>query len=228
MTETALSWSRPNLFEYWDQREDAIAQFAAALRDADENTAQAQFAWLAQRIGDMARAAPTDLLVTTAWVMADDLYKAASSTLLWDNALEQYLTATARVLTGVVSERGLTLSYVVDNTFGSDNNRPLTIFGPWFNSAGFVYVCPQSAVLELAKTTGQPTEIGEARDISNQVVSRCLQDHRHYVYLDADFQIESVEFLVNHPRAIPGVIAVFRNEPPVTDTNVQVHLPDIK
>ena len=231
---TAIRWSRANLFEYWDEREGAIAQFAAALREADKDAAQAQVTWLAKRVGDMARATTMQLLSQTAWVMADDLYKAASSTSLWDNALAQYLTATARELTSALSERELTLAYVVDNTFTPENmQRPLTLFGPWFSSAGFVYICPQAIAVELAGVDGYSTEepdwisryISESRHVAKQLVSTCLQDHHHYMYLDVDFQTGALDLLVNQAEALPGVISVWRSEAPLPGTNVHVHSP---
>jgi hypothetical protein len=222
------------MFEYWDQREDAIAQSAAALNELDENGVQSTLARLATHVGDMARAAPSKLLAQTAFVMADDLYKAASVTQSWDRVLASYLTASAGTFTSVLAERGLIVAYAVDNTFAADNmQRPLTVFGPWFASAGFVYICPQAIATELARQTGESTEnaawdarlLAEARDVANQLVSRCWNERRHYMYLDADFQIDSLDFIVNQSSEVPGIISVFRNQPPLPDTEAQVHFP---
>jgi hypothetical protein len=226
-------WDRPHLFEYWDQRDNAIAQSAAALNELDDNGVRFALERLTAHVIELARVAPQTLLAQTAFVMTDDLYKAACATPSWDSALAGYLTASAGAFTTLLTERGLTVEYVVDNSFAPDNmQRPLTLFGPWFESAGFVYVCPQALAIELAEQTASSEEpavdahsLAEARDMATELVRRCRQERRHYMYLDVDFQIDSVDFLINVTSDVPGVISVFRNQPPLPGTEVEVRLP---
>jgi hypothetical protein len=229
VTLTADVWDYTHLFEYWDERVGAVGRSADALRQLGESERTAVLEHITRLVGAKASAADSKYLAQTAYVMADDLYKAVNAITVFDGVTAAYLTASASTFNRVLTERGMTISYVVDNSFPPDElERPLRLFRAWFVAAGFVYVCPQVLAVDLAARTGEPVGglIAEGRDLALQLVQRCRDGRRHHAYLDVDFDVDAYPFLVEQAATVPGVISVFRNEAPVAGTEVKVALPE--
>ena len=165
--------------------------------------------------------------------MADDLYKAASVATMIDDALQAYLMASAATLCRIVGERGFVIHYVVDNTYDEELSmqRPLQLYQPWFEAAGFAYICPQK-VAELLMGASDPGSasvyehlplyIREGRHLADEIVTRCHAENIHYVFLDTDSCDNSFE-VASSRRDEDDVIWAFRNEAPIPGSHCVVN-----
>lgn len=227
-------WVRPHLTDYWDERVRAIDSAARELSPLGEPERQAALDQIAAAVARHVEALPDELLAKGTVAIVDDLYKAACATDRWDGSLADYLNASAGTFSRLLKERGLTVQYLVDNTW-EDMSRPVRLFPDWFGACGFVYACPQKLLLDLIEAdhpeagtdpaTLADRYIDEARAVASMLVRSCQEEGRHFVHLETDYVDGS--FHADFSRCdAPGVLTVFRNEPAEPGTEVQVWFPE--
>lgn len=128
----------PRLTDYWDEQVGAIDTGAQRLAELPQDARQAALSAIQAAVTEHVRVVPDDLLAQAAVAFADDLYKAACGIDRWDDALDDYLAASAATMSARLTERGLHLQYLVDNAW-QDLTKPLHLLPQWYQAAGFVY-----------------------------------------------------------------------------------------
>jgi hypothetical protein len=227
-------WMLPRITDYWDQRVGAIERLSRALKAIPSSDYLATVTSLRAAIVRHVGALTDQHLLIAAVALADDLYKAADESSYWDEALEQYLTASAETFFGTLSSRGYQVNYVIDNSY-DDLNRPTRFYPMWFRAAGIIYICPQHMASRVMEHDGVSESdwsgemeryIQEGRHIASQVVSRCRTEKRSFVFLAID---GNEECLKDAYAAVgsPGVIGIFRKEAPIPGSGISVTMPKL-
>lgn len=177
----------------------------------------------------------------SAFVMADDLMKTGNALIVWNSGMEDFLYSSATVFLTRLRERGYLLHYITDNLFFPVSitmeelpmQRPIQLFPDLFRSAGFIYICPQQIAMMVKKDLDPLTQndplvryIKEGQRIAHMVVDHCLADSKHYCFVNGDDREgNTIEYCLpgGHP---PGIITVYRTEPPVPNSKCHLFLPD--
>jgi hypothetical protein len=222
----------PKITDYWDSSTLAIDRFARQLGELPPDQKELASRELTAAMSEHIRVLPDKLLVQAAIAIVDDLYQTACWIDRWDSELFAYLEATAGVFLSMLTERGFTLHYLVDNTF-DDFERPMRLFPGWFPAAGIVYACPQVVGCELVlKMEGEhaplserlPNYIREARDIVESMLDRCRAESRHFFLLDLDFEERSFRSSLQE-KDVNGMLTIFRNDGAQPGTKLAAWLP---
>lgn len=222
--------------DYWDY--GAVERISREIVYLRDNSRTDALTAINSAIEKHAHVLSKDQLTLAAYVMADGLYKAINETIIFDEAMAEYLEASAGKFCAILRENGIRIHYLIENVFHHQEDPfwkdlPFRIFQRWFRCAGFVYVCPQKIVTDLMeydKVDSKyyfdklPYYIEEARGIANDVLSKCHANGDHYVLLDIDHGV--VDFGVSMAYAeAPGVITIHRWEPPIKGSKCAVIFP---
>jgi len=227
-----MDWALPNITDYWDQRVHAIERLSRELKGMPPESWAAQSSLIRAAVGRRIGALSDQDLMKAASVMADDLYKAAGQISYWDDALEQYLSASSGAFLAAVSARGYVVNYVIDNSF-DDLAGPVRWFPRWFTTADLFYICPQHLACwtmkdeDLSETEWRammPSYIERARELADAMVARCRVEARHFVFLATDSNDASFSAAMR-TQGLPGVIRIFRRETPSADSKCVVTFP---
>lgn len=231
-------WDFPTLAYIWEYRTGAIVAGGDQLDALSGEDRQRSLAELSQRVGTLVRSLDDGWLVTTAFWMVEDIYKAFFRDFVWTPGVHDYLAATARPVVAELAARGLVLHYVVDSTQGEPNLTTMLRYLPAvFRAAGFAVVGPQLAALEMATLAeGQPpadiTAIQGYRDeghqIADELISGWHRERQSSVYLNVDLDDGlpglSLDVALSQSGS-PGTMTVLRNEPPTEDSEAIVSPP---
>lgn len=227
------------LVDFWDQQAHAINDATMRLIKLGPPERTAACGEIRQAVLNGVAALDDSRLLRAAVSMVDDLYKYVNDAVLMDPSLFAYLDAFGRTFTTAVRERGYVIRYVVDNQFSDVEFMmlgPFDLFQKIFNAAGFVYISPQQMAWRLMQGDGVadsayeaslPQYIAEARMLADRLANRCLDEGRHYVFLEADYEDGSLNAALGRKDA-PGVLTVFRNDVPLPGTNVSAGFPEQK
>jgi hypothetical protein len=233
------SWKKLSIYDYWDSRTGAIEVFSEALRYTRELEPEKEpqiISSIKEGVQSGVRNLSDSEVMKMSVSMIDDLYKVASSTETWDDSVYDYISASAGTFSTAVANRGYVIHYLVDNCFEKSDvgmQRPLDLFPGWFEAAGFIYISPQLCALMLMDAdnvnrsdfvSALPRYIDEARHVSSEIVERCHQEIRHYVYLDTDSVPESFDKAMGSNKS-PGVITVLRDGAPDSESKIEVAFP---
>lgn len=204
------NWLLDNLFDYWDQNQDAVYRYSMAIAELDERERSKSFNEISQGITTHVDNLNDEELLKTAFSMAEDLYKEANKDpTLFDETVQKYLESNAGVFCNALSKRGFVIHYLIDNEFEKTFEgmaRPLDLYQGWFRASGFIYICPQSIVLEIMTEDGYERSeffnlmtpfIEEAREVVNDILDQCHSKKLHYVFLDADSNPDSFQKAFN-------------------------------
>jgi len=227
-----MDWALPDINGYWDQRVQAIERLSRELKEVPPKSRAAQQSLIRAAVGRRIGALTDQELMKAASVMADDLYKAAGQINFWDDALEQYLSASSGAFLAAVSARGYVVNYVIDNHF-EDFAGPVRWYPRWFTTADLFYICPQHLACWTMKDEGRPEAewqalmpnyIERARELTDAMVARCRAEGRHFVFLATDSNAECFSSAMR-TQGVPGVIRIFRREAPSTGSKCVVTFP---
>jgi len=216
-----MDWALPNITDYWDQGTCAIERLSRELKEMPPKSRAAQQSLIRAAVGRKVGTLSDQDLMKAASVMADDLYKAAAKIDFWDDALEQYLSASSGAFLAAVSARGYVVNYVIDNRF-EDLAAPVRWYPRWFTIADLFYICPQHLACWTMKDEGRPeTEwhsllpnyIERARESADAMVARCRNEARHFVFLATDSN-DACFSAAMRTQGLAGTIRIFRREPP--------------
>ena len=148
MLSVMQNWMLPLCSDYWDERVQAIDRLSRALDAVPPSQRDGQVGLIRAAIARHVEALSDVQLTRAAFVVADDLYKAADRLSYWNSALQTYLWASANPFFEAVRTRGFILSYVVDNSF-EDLTRPVRFYPLWYKPTGLCYICPQHIAYSL-------------------------------------------------------------------------------
>ena len=224
---------KPRLTDYWDQRFSVIDTAASEIESLDAQQRAIALEDIARCVTRHVDVLHGHTLLKASMAVTDDLYKAAVAIDRWDEHLEAYLSASAGTLSGLLSQRGVAIQYLVDNTW-HNMQRPVELFEAWYDACGFVYICPQVIALDLIDSDQQPPGVDrdalvpryveEARDVTDQLVDQCQADRRHFFQLDTDWNERSFTAAMRC-QGEAGTLTVFRNEIAEPDTKVMAWYP---
>ncbi|HPA20375.1 MAG TPA: hypothetical protein PLU30_21675 [Verrucomicrobiae bacterium] len=210
------SFVLPKISDYWDTGKDSIPRFAAALAAQSPTAAGETASAIRAAITAHVRVLPDQWLPRVAFVVAEDLYRAANAITIWTASIADYLECSAGTFFGLLSRRGYCLHYVIDNSF-QEMQRPTELFPLWFQACGIEYVCPQLLESQFG------LEPIESQGVASEILRKCFADSRHYVVLDTD-SIESSFAAPLEQRDTKGVITVVRTEAPGPGSKSLVYL----
>lgn len=226
-------WVFKNIHDYWDQNKDAIFNYSSEIDKFEKTDKEKIFLTIKTVIEKYSEKFSDEEIASHAVAMTDYLYKAANrETITWGKTTSRYIYASAGTLCRVLSQRGFSIHYLVDNTYEQTEwgmTRPLKIYELFFNAADFIYICPQRIALELMKIDTLekyfgllPKYIQNARRLTKILTNKCQEEKKHYILLDTDSEPETFKD-AEAAEATPLTITIFRNEPPVKGTNVKIH-----
>ena len=172
--------------------------------------------WLDQ----IARSQP-GVIDTVAGCMVDDIYRAANMMTRYNEAVTEYLGATAGVAMKWFTKQGIQIQYMTNNTF-SDMLRPLLVFPLIYLKSGIAYVCPQHISWCEMEENGIPMEhfqtfyekykaIGKA--VAADLVDRYCRKGVPFIHLDIDAGIDTFQTELSY-RGQKGKVLIFRDEAP--------------
>jgi len=230
-------WLFPRITDFWEYRTKAVVSGAEQLEELSADARLRSLAALGDQVRAHARRLDDGLLVSAGFIMAEDLYKSLFGGFRWDRDVADYIAASAGVFMDEFSRRGFVLHYIIDNS-ASENDLPvmLTYIPAIFRAAGMLVTGPQLQALEIMEHFGKtkdiaamPPYIGEGNKVADEVIRLCHQDRRSYVYLNLELMeadSAGISFDVALSKANePGVVVVYRNQPPVAGTTAQVISP---
>lgn len=226
-------WLFPRITDFWEYRTKAVVSGAEQLEALSADARLRSLAALGDQVRAHARRLDDGLLVSAGFIMAEDLYKSLFGGFRWDRDVADYIAASAGVFMDEFSQRGFVLHDIIDNSV-SESDLPvmLTYIPAIFRSAGMFVTGPQLMALEIMEHSGKdkdiaamPPYIGEGNRVADEVIRRCHQDRRSYVYLNLelmDADSAGISFDVALSKANEPGAVVYRNQPPAAGTTAQV------
>lgn len=212
-------WMLAKIADYWDEQKTAITTFSSRLREMDSTGAAAACASIRQAVTAQVEMLDDELLALTAICVFEDLYRAACAIENWDESVEAYLEASAGTFTALLTERNLTVQYLVTHPWPG-TGRPFAIFPAWYKAAGIPYCCPQ---LEL-DLRGETDEIHEARAAIDEDVAEYRRHGISFVQLDLDPDDEPFREAMQH-RGEERILTLLRDAPPTPGSKVKTWMP---
>jgi len=222
-------WQLPKIFSYWDSTKDAIFKFSRKLADLETTEKSIALQSIKKAISSHVEKMTKKEIIKWAFVMTDDLFRSTNrESHILDKSLFQYLEASAGHFSKLISEKGFTIHYIIDNTYEQSffgMRYPLELYDDWFQISGFIYICPQFIALKIIEKQNYdkdlyfallPDVIDQARRIADSIVDKCHDENKHYIFLDTD-SVPNISF--NRPmsfRERPNIITIFRNDAPTT------------
>ncbi len=221
------NWNLPHITAYWDDRVDAIERFSRLIEATPEADRPKELVALNDAVA-LQTAALTDAdLMKYAIAIVEDLYKAVSKRTYIDEPVLQYLDASCPPFFKALRARGYVICYFVNNTFDS-LVRPLTAYPAWFAAAKLFYLCPQHIPCQDQPEEQWPElvkkHVIDGRQVAQELVSRCRQEGRHFIYLDIAADENDFEF-AKPVAGDAGAIFVYREEAPVPGSRIIAYLP---
>jgi hypothetical protein len=222
------TWKLSSLVAYYDESNHTLATRSTNLATLNADDQQQALAAVVERVASAIGQLDNDAISNAALSMIDDLYRAACTIIEWGPPQQQYVAAVWGTAFELVSQRGYTVRYVVENTWPDGLVRPIDVFPSLFGLAGFVYLCPHQAAASLPEAAlaprtveGLSNTIEEGRYIVGEAIKQLSETNRHLVYLEADLQPSGLGAILEMPET-PGVIEIFRNEAPIPGSKVTV------
>lgn len=233
-----VDWFFRRITDYWDMNYDAVDKYSMVIRRCDKFDKKDCVNLIREAVREHVAALSDKDLTMAAFIMVDDLFKAANYTLISDEGTMIYLQASAGTFCKILRERGYLIHYIADTAFPEtliDYKRPLNLFADWFPWAGIKYLCPQESAAYLMKHDKVdqeeffkqlPRYIKEAQKLINSVAKDCHDNNQHYLFLNTDNRNgEEVYKLAYEFSNSPGVITITRQESPVKHSKCSVKFP---
>ena len=222
-------WMLPRISDYCDQpggsafEEGAIHRHSRRLASLSGPARTLALGEINDSMGRHCEALDDEMIVMAAFILAEDLYKAASVLTYLDDPMHDYLSAVCRPFWLHLKTRGYSVHYVVDNGYQNTHagmTGPLRGFPALFGAAGLLYVCPQALAVHLMEADEVPSAnlhermnhyIREAREVAGKALDRFRDERVSFIYLDTDATDESLRFAISEFEH-PGVIGLLRTE----------------
>jgi hypothetical protein len=211
-----------------------LAYFAQLSRSRGDDAAQ--HAWLETHLSPLAGwigQAPETTREGVAVYLLDNVYRGAASIRRVDGALFNYVKALGEAVAPILSSPQAVYAYVIDNSYDDADRFELVI--DLLRAFGVVVSCPESLAASLvehdtgakARAVGLaewPRYAAEAWGVALTLVERASAARRPLVVLSQQFD-ESVLKRIRSTLDTAGYTVVFRNEAPVTGSQVLVVRP---
>lgn len=236
-TPDSTGWDFRTLALLWDWKSRAIITGADRLESLSDADRARSVTALSERVRVLTADLDDSLLVATACVMVEDLYKSCFNEFRWSPGVPDYLAATAGVLVQELEQRGLVLHYVIDNVRSAGDLGPaLAMVSAPFQAAGMWVTGPQLMALELMESADQrsrevtaiPSYRDEGHYLADRLIERCHRERRSSVYLNLDLDDDTPGLALDvaqSPANTPGTIVVVRNQSPSAGSTVQIAPP---
>ena len=222
------AWRLASLVYYYDELQTALVIRSADLEKLGPEDQLKAVVVVAQCVGAAIGQLDDDALTGVAVSMIDDLYRAACTMTEWSTAQAEYVAAVWGTAFKIITERGFTVRYVIENTWQDGLVRPIDAFPMIFSQAGFVYLCPHAMAANLPDAAGAARTfealknvIAEGRDIASMALKQLSGSRRHLVYLEADYQKGCLDEVIALPSPL-GLILIERHEAPTPGSKVNV------
>ncbi|WP_051578466.1 hypothetical protein [Mycolicibacterium mageritense] len=237
LSDDTLDWNFPTLALVWDSERRAIIAGADRLEALPDEERALSVAALAKRVRELTGALEDEWLVRVAVFMVDDLYKSLFYGFRWSGGVYDYIASTAGQVVKELVNRGFVLHYVVDSVQSQADLAERLAFLPGvFEAAGFKVTGPQLMAMELMqRVDGKPGDLSvipayreEGHHVADMFIARCHQERRCSVYLNLDLADDAPALSLDvalSQASTPGVIVVYRNQPPLPGSAAQVALP---
>ena len=229
-TNTGGPWRHPNITDYYDVNTSAVQRNAARLGKLDGTGLQDAIQGIRAGVLAHLQTYDNELLSKVAVSFVDDLYKFGCTATAWDEPSSRYVNAVWGTLFPYLTERGIQVRYVVDNTWPDGLQRPLQFFPELYSLAGVTYICPHAIAVELPEAQGAEQSVGglsglalEARLVAAQLVTAAGERRMHFTYLEADFVEGALDVVRGLPMS-PGTIEIFRTEPGLPGTSIELRM----
>lgn len=225
------TWIFDSFADYYDADSPAVQRNIARLADLEgEAFDQATYS-IGAGVFRHASSLADDVLPKAGATFADHLYRFGCNTETWDDAAEAYVRAVWGTFFTYLSERGFRIRYVVENTWPDGLERPLELFPSLYRAAGIVYLCPHVVALDLPEGQEAPRTlqglrpmIAASRLVAATVAEAVNETGRgHICFLEADFDEGSLD-AVRGMTPEPGTIEIFRNQPPLPGTKIELRI----
>lgn len=228
------SWMLPKVTDYFDSQTDAVQRFVERLKKSHHG--ETDLRNIREAVSEHMRVLPPEWAFSASVVIVDDLYKAGDRLPLLDEHHQQYIEASAGTFFELFHDKGFVLRYGINNGFEQTDfgmQRPLYLLPALFAAAGLVYICPQALGLLAMEHDGIPsseflTNYGryeaESRHMALMLLGKCKKARKSYVVLElGDDDALLKDFL---PAALEeNVVTVFRCEPPIAGSKIDVRFP---
>jgi hypothetical protein len=232
------NWFLNSIYDYWDMRtywetgaHMPIYEYSRIIKKYNPKDREHALKLIQQAIEKHVAHLDDDKLTLAAFIIADDLYKAANEIRIYDPYISNYLEASAGTFFKLLKKRGYFIHYIVNNSF-SDLQRPLHLFDLWYLSAGMKYVCPHKLALSLMETDGLDEKdfsvnlldyIVEAEYVTEKIIDLCHSNNDNYILLHIDMPQVEAHFSFGGTK--PGVITVHRCEAAIKGSRCRVYPP---
>ena len=228
------SWMLPKVTDYFDSQTDAIQRFVDKLKNSRD--VERDVSAIREAVSEHMRVLPPQWVFSAAVAIVDDLYKTGNSLPLWDEHHGKYIEASAGSFFQLFRDKGFVLRYGINNGFeqtDSGMQRPLYLLPALFAAAGLVYICPQAVGLLTMEHDGIPgsdflTNYGryeaESRHMALMLLGKCKKSRRSFVVLE----LGDDDALLKDFRSAAlkeNVVTVFRCEPPIAGSKIDVRFP---
>jgi len=229
----AADWLFDSVVEYYYFNSRAVLNGATRLDRLDSTDQSVALATIEGALRRYVALCDDDLLKKLAISVSDDLCKTLADISMWSASVTKYIRSVYGTLFDRFSERGVTVRYVIDNTYPSGLDRPLRLYPMAYPLANVIYVCPHQVALQLAWKLGRFTdtipqrpdqlgeEIVEGRYIAKLAARRAMEANRHLVYLEIDYETGDFDGVIPVESGA-NTIQIYRNQPAVAGSLIQV------
>ena len=228
--------------DYWDALTDVVQN--QSLKLAQDNIAEREshVRDLKISIAKHVDALSDAHLAMAAFIAAEDLYKTVANLGEYPNeAVLDYLQATAGTFFQLLQKRGFIIRHFIDNEFGDQLGGPISLFPGWYDQCGLMYICPQEIAFKAMQSepgfspediVGKlPNYVERGWEVAKELVSECEANDRDYVFLianaaafDPTAYIEECCDAASNDGLHP--IFVFRNQAADPSTTATAKFPD--
>lgn len=226
--ETDSEWLFDTIGAYYDEQHQALATFGAALEDMEAADRPRISQLVSERVTQFSALFNDEQIVQLVVSMVDDLYRAGSTISAWGEGFELYVAAVWGTMFNAVQDRGLTVRYIVENTWPDDQLRPVQFFPAFFGAAGITYVCPSFFASQLPELEGAPLTadglrpgLAEGRLIAKEVALQLAASGRQFAYFETDFDDGCLDSILELPKP-RGTIQILRNQAPIPGSTVEL------
>ena len=226
-------WDSTSLVYFYDANTNIVEQSSTQLSKMGDVEIDVTLKYIRERVRILSLAVPDNLLEGIAISINNDFYKTLANAVTWSQEKTWYIQSVFGVFNQVLSERRKAIRYLIDNCYPEYLDRPLSFYKEVIPYAGLIYCCPHEVAYQLAQHDGFFSDgqipmqdelnrwIDEARMVSRKIAAKAVENGRHLLYLDIDYCEYDFNYIIEGAKK-PGAIIVFRNEPPVDNSTVQI------
>lgn len=224
-------WRLGALTDYYDHEASCLVEMPRRLALLGNAGRALALETVRLQVNRLAGDLTDDLVQAVSVSMIEDLYKSGSVLPQWNPSTAQYVTAVWATFFEVMTTRGYSMHYIVENTFPDHLERPLQLYPVLFTAAGITYVCPHHLATKLPdaadaerSVAGLRHWLNEGRYLAEQVATRAARQNQSLMYLEIDYDAGCLDRILSLSAA-PGVVIVVRHLAPQAGSTVQVTYP---